>query len=327
LSGTPPDGSGGAWPLTVTASNGISPNATQNLTLNVVERSVFAAHPNFNTNGFGWALNGDGVNGGPKIINNVFTLTDGTSGENRSGWFRYPLYVGAFQASFTYQDIGFNGADGVGFVIQHDPRGTTALGLAGGGLGYAGITSSAAVLLNIYGLSGLMLGTNGVDAYDGSGTLSGKSYQSTAPVNLDMGNPIAVALRYTGGILQVSLTDTVTSANFQTNIPVDVPAFTGSNAAWVGITGSEGGVLSHQTVSNFNYVPLPVLLSNPGSGNSVTLSWPASIYGYHLQSSSNLLGSVWADLPATVTQTNGFNLATVPATANSQFFRLVLPPQ
>jgi hypothetical protein len=332
LTGTPPDGSGGVWPLTVTASNGISPNATQYLTVNVVERSVFAAHPNFNTNGFGWALNGDSVNGGPVINNNLFTLTDGASGENRSAWFRYPLYVGAFQASFTYQDIGGGGADGVGFVIQNDPRGTTALGLGGGGLAYADITSSVALLLNIYsgspgGPSGLMLGTNGVDAYNGSGVLSGKSYQNTAPVNLDGGNPIAVALRYTGGILQVSLTDTVTSANFQTNIPVNVAAFTGTNVAWVGITGSEGGILSHQTVSNFSYVPLPVLLSTPGSGNSVTLSWPASIYGYHLQSASNLLGNAWADLTATATQTNGFNLATVPSTGNSQFFRLVLPPQ
>ena len=101
----------------------------------------------------------------------------------------------------------------------------------------------------------------------------------------------------------------------------------GTNVAWVGITGSEGGVLSHQTVSNFSCVPLPVLLSTPGSGSSVSLSWPASIYGYHLQSMSNLLGNVWAELPATVTQTNGFNLASVPATGNSQFFRLVLPPQ
>ena len=61
----------------------------------------------------------------------------------------------------------------------------------------------------------------------------------------------------------------MTSANFQTNIPVNVPAFTGTNAAWVGITGSEGGILSHQTVSNFSYVPLPMLLSTPGGGNSV----------------------------------------------------------
>jgi hypothetical protein len=142
--------------------------------------------------------------------------------------------------------------------------------------------------------------------------------------NMDAGNPVAVALRYTDGILHASLTDTVTSANFQTNIPVNVPGFTGTNVAWVGITGSEGGVVSHQTISNFSYVPLPTLLSNPGNGN-LALSWPASIYGYHLQSTSNLLGNAWADLNVTVTQSNGFNLATVPATANSQFFRLVLP--
>jgi hypothetical protein len=188
-----------------------------------------------------------------------------------------------------------------------------------------------AVLLNIYsgalgGPSGLMLGTNGVGARDGSGALTGKGYQSTAPVNLDGGNPIAVALRYTDGILQVSLTDTVTSDNFQTTIPVDVPAFTGTNVAWVGITGSEGGVLSYQTISNFNYVPLPELLANAGS-DSMTLSWPASIYGYHLQATSNMVGNAWSDLPATVAQTNGFNLSTVATTNNSQFFRLVLPPQ
>ena len=80
-------------------------------------------------------------------------------------------------------------------------------------------------------------------------------------------------------------------------------------------------------VREFRVLWSSVLLSTAGSGSSVNLSWPASIYGYHLQSTSNLLGSVWADLPATVTQTNGLNLATVPATGNSQFFRLVLPPQ
>ena len=170
----------------------------------------------------------------------------------------------------------------------------------------------------------MLVATNGVG--DGAG-YSTSVYQNTAPVNLDGGNPINVNLRYTGGVLQINLADTVSSATFQASYPINIPSFVGTNVAWVGITGSEGGVLSHQTVSNFSYVPLPVLLSNPGSGGSVTLSWPASIYGYHLQSTSNLLGSVWADLPATVTQTNGFNLATVPATGDSQFFRLVLPPQ
>jgi hypothetical protein len=326
LSGTPPLGSGGIYSLTVIASNSVPPMATQYLTLTVVE---LAARPSFNTNGLGWVLNGDMVNGGPKITNNVFTLTDGTSGENRSGWFAFPLYVGAFQASYTYQDFGGGGADGTAFVVQNDPRGPAALGAPGGGLGYTGITPSAAVLLNLYagaagGASGMLVATNGVG--DGAG-YSTSVYQNTAPVNLDGGNPINVNLRYTDGVLRINLADTVSGATFQASYPINIPSFVGTNVAWVGITGSEGGILSHQTVSNFNYVPLPVLLSNPGSGNSVALSWPASIYGYHLQSTSNLLGNVWADLPAIVTQANGFNLATVATSGTSQFFRLVLPPQ
>src|SRR5215472_12500175 len=87
---------------------------------------------------FCWALNGDTNNGGPSINTNVFTVTDGAADENRSAWFQHSLFVGAFQASFTYQDIGGGGADGVAFVIQNDPAGTDALGLSSQGLGYCG---------------------------------------------------------------------------------------------------------------------------------------------------------------------------------------------
>jgi len=260
VSGIPSAGAIGNYPLKFIASNSIAPVATQNFTLAVVD----PAYPDFNTNGPGWLLNGDTVNGGPLITNDVLTLTDGSAGENRSGWFYTPLYIGGFQASFTYQDIGGNGADGCAFVVQNDPRGTAALGFPGGGLAYSSIAPSVAVLLNIYGgahcgPSGWMLGTNGVGAIDIVGNVSGRAYQSTAPVNLDAGNPIAVRLRYSGGVLQMSLTDIVTSNVFQTNIIVDIPSFVGTNAAWIGITGSEGGVLSHQIVSAFSYRPLPTL--------------------------------------------------------------------
>jgi hypothetical protein len=327
LSGIPPVAAIGNYSFTVTASNTFSPVSTETFSLNVVDGSDLAAGPSFATSGLGWALNGDSVNGGPTIINNTFTLTDGTGGENRSAWFQYPLYIGAFQAAFTYQDLGGGGADGTAFVIQNSPSGPAAIGAPGGGLGYGGITPSVGVLLNIYngaagGPSGLLVATNGLG--DGAGYWP-SVYQSTAPVALDGGNPVAVTLRYTGGDLQISLTDTVTSATFQTNIPVDIGSFVGTNAAWVGFTGSEGGVLSHQTISNFSYTPLPTVSAQPDQSGALTVTWPAAVYGFTLQANTNLNNPAgWAPVNAPVTQNNGWNQVTVSPSNGTQFFRLAL---
>lgn len=326
LSGTPVSADIGRYALTVMATNGISPSATQNFTLNIVGPDTFAAHPNFNTNGLGWAMNGDAVNGGPGIANSSFTLTDGNGGENRSGWFRYPLYVGGFQASFTYQDIGGNGADGTAFVIQNSTAGTAALGGIGGGLGYSGIAPSVAVMLGIYdgaagGPSGVLVATNGQG--NGAG-YSSNIYQSTAPVNLDAGNPVSVNLVYLNGWLTIKLADTVTGASFTNLVSIDVTSFVGTNTAFVGITASEGGIFSHQVVSNFSYTPLPTLAATQNQNGSLGLSWPASIYGFTLESTASLNPPTWTNVNAAVTQTNGLNQITLPSAMGTQFFRLVL---
>jgi hypothetical protein len=297
----------------------------------VVEKSSLTPRPTFNTDGLGWALNGDSVNGGPSIVNNVFTPTDGSGGENRSAWFRYQLYVGAFQASFVYQDVSQDGADGVAFVVQNEASGTTALGINGGGLGYCEISNSVAVLLNLYagspgGASGIMLGTNGVGAYGLTGELSGRSYQSTAPVNLDGGDPIDVNLLYVGGVLQVTLVDTLSSARFETTFPFAISNFVGGDVAWVGLTGSEGGVLSHQTVSNFAFVPYPPLSVGISGGANVVLTWPGAVDGFAVQSATNLAQTVWTTESLTSSKVNGLNQILLPATNSVLFYRLILPP-
>jgi hypothetical protein len=328
LTGTPAPGTSGAYPLTITAANGFPANAVQGFTLNVIEGSTIAPRPGFNTNGLGWALNGDTVNGGPTIANSLFTPTDGTGGEDRSAWFRLPLFVAAFQASFTYQDVSGGGADGTAFVIQNDPRGIAATGAGGGGLGYIGISPSVALLLDIYsgapgGPSGVLVATNGMG--DGAGYLPA-IYQSTSPVNLDGGNPISVGLLYLGGILQLSLTDTVTGAKYQASFPVNIPAFLGTNTAWVGITGSEGGVLSHQTVGNFSYLPLPPLAASPKGPGTIMFTWPAAVAGFTLQSKTTLTDTNWVTVPASVSQARNLNQAIVASPTNSsQYYRLILP--
>ncbi|HSU54312.1 MAG TPA: hypothetical protein VLT36_09655, partial [Candidatus Dormibacteraeota bacterium] len=151
-------------------------------------------------NGPGWSKNGDTVNAGAagSISNGVFTPTDGTGGESRSVWYSTPMYVGAFQASFTYQDIGGGGADGSAFAIQN--QGPTALGGGGGGIAYSGITPSVALMIDIYNGApggpynngGVLLDVNGLAV-----SASNPFYQPGL-LNIDAGNPINVTLRYVG---------------------------------------------------------------------------------------------------------------------------------
>ena len=60
----------------------------------------------------------------------------------------------------------------------------------------------------------------------------------------------------------------------------------------------------------------PPLINIASTNNSVTVSWLASVTGFKLQSSTNLLNGTWTDLAAT---TNGL---TLPATNLARFFRL-----
>ena len=296
----------------------------------VHEYLIVEGRPDFHGNGLGWHLNGDTVNGGPSIVNNVFTMTDGTAGENRSAWYPYPLYIGAFEASFTYQDVGGGGADGASFCLQNDSRGTTTLGGGGGGLGYNGITPSVALLIDIYSGAaggpypngGLFLGVNGV------GASATSPYLSPAPVSVSGGNPINFDIRYTGGVLNVTLKDTVAGTTFNTAIPYDIPGQLQSDTALVGFTGSEGGTLSHQTVSNFVFTPLPELSAHLTASNAVVLSWTSVIGGYTLQSKANLGDTNpadWTTVAAPVTQANGLNQVIIPAPSGVNFYRLLLP--
>ncbi|MDR3377132.1 MAG: choice-of-anchor Q domain-containing protein [Verrucomicrobiae bacterium] len=262
LSGVPASGTKGNYTITVIATNYYQYSGVQSFTLTVCDGTL--------TDPYSWSLNGDNINGGLSLANNTFTFTDGTGGENRSAWFRFQQYVSAFEATFIYQDIGGGGADGVAFVMQNDPAGILAIGGGGGGLGYTGISPSVGMMLNIYagapGGSGIFIST------DGTGLAS--AYNNTSPVNLATGNPIKVDLLYLGSAMVVSLTDLTSNLTYTTNFTIDIPGTVGANKAWIGLTGSEGGSLSHQTVSNFTYTVLdagPVIVVNstndPGGFN------------------------------------------------------------
>ncbi|HWH71191.1 MAG TPA: immunoglobulin domain-containing protein, partial [Candidatus Sulfotelmatobacter sp.] len=183
--------------------------------------------PDFNTNGLGWGLNGN-INLA-SVNNNVLGLTTGTGSSASSAFYSYPLYIGSFTASFTYQDIGGGWADGMAFVLHNDPRGIAALGGAGGSLGVSGITPSAALEFNIYSSATLSPGL----AFNRNGATGG--YVSTYPVDVSSGTPIQATLVYAQGVLQVTLRDTLIGSVFTTNIAVgSLPAALGADTAYVG---------------------------------------------------------------------------------------------
>ncbi|HTI99344.1 MAG TPA: hypothetical protein VL527_10720 [Dongiaceae bacterium] len=272
------------------------------------------AIPTFHTNGVGWQLVAADGNFAYFSGEDTLVLTD-QGNEARANWFKTPMNIDAFQASYVYQDVGGGGADGCGFVIQNSTQGTNAVGGGGGGMAYNGIDHSAAVLFNIYNQSGLAFSTNG-----NAGT-----YAPTAPVNLAGGDPIQVNLGYDGAVLTVTLSNLVDATTFTTNMAVGSLATTvGTNVAFIGITGASGGVSSTQQASHFQYIPVPTLAAQPGSG-AVTLTWPDSIGGYSLQSAVNVATPAWSALATGLSQTNGQNQVTVPATNGAAFYRLTLP--
>jgi hypothetical protein len=301
-------GDSATYQLSVTGPGGGPVNSTATAV-------TVSATPGFNGNGLGWGLNGDTTHGVATINGDVLDLTTGAGSTARSAFFSFPLNITDFVATFTYQDVNGGGADGAAFVLQNDARGTAALGGAGGGLGYSGITPSVALEMNIYNGAGLSFRNNGA---------TGAPYDPTTPVDFASGNPIDVTVIYNNGVLQASFSEPATSATFTTNIVVDLPSLVGADTAYVGFTGADGGAVSTQKVSNFTWANFPTL-SAQVSGNTLQLSWPTSIGGFALQSKGDLNDATWQNVANPVSQIDGQNQVTITPLTGNQFYRLVLP--
>jgi hypothetical protein len=281
-------------------------------------------------NGIGFSTQGNTIYW---LATNIVLLTQSSGSESNSTFSSGPLYVGAFQASFTYQEVIPNNtlADGATFCIQNDPRGAAALGEDGGSLGYGpttfpGITNSVAFEIDLYvdgGAGSVGFGTNGsIGPY-------GATTNETPPLVLVNGDLISNFVSYDGSTLAVMMTDvsvgsTNYGATFSTNENINIPSVLGTNVAYVGFTGADGASVSAQEIGNFSFVSLP-RLSAQAAGANLVLSWPAAVGDFVLEQSP-VLGSsaTWqpvANAPALV---NGQNEVTVPVAGATSFYELVV---
>jgi hypothetical protein len=298
------------------------------VTSSVATLAVVGIQPiGFDGTGPGWTTNQLGTESTPFITDGVLTLTDGGGSEARSFFFNYPQYIGAFEAAFTYRASGT--ADGATFCLQNDPRGASALGSTGGALGVNtnsggtvhNITPSVELELNIYS-------ANAVGGIGYSFNTNGSIGPTTSPgsVNIKSDDPIGITLYYAQGQLSLTFTDAVAASSFSTNLAVgNLTQILGSNTAYIGFTGADGGSTSIQTISNFTFVSIPTAAIQLSGANAV-ISWPGEIAGYGLQQNANLATTNWVNVTNQTTLTNNLYETIVPVGGSDQFYRLILQP-
>ena len=208
------------------------------------------------------------------------------------------------------------------FILQDDPRGSSALGTnfagnGGSGLGYDGISPSAAVEFNIW--HGHVQGTN--FATDGS---TG-NYNSTGSVAFWNGDEIHVLLTYNGSVLTETLTDLVNGATYSASYTVNLAQVLGSDIAYVGFSGGTGVYASTQTISNFTFEPgtvsspagvagspINLALTDPSGGQAtgpITLTFTGVPSGWSLNQGTNLGNGTWT------VETNDLSALTVMTAA------------
>ena len=257
------------------------------------------------------------LNGGATVdpTNTVLTLTENIGSLARSAFFPAPInYASGFTTSFTYTAGGNRAADGFTFTLQNSSP--TALGGGGGALGYVGIPASVSLQFNIYTGAGQPIGTN--VAFGSSGV-----YIASAPVNLASGNPINITVTYDPAAQTLSETLFETNAgNTYTNVftGISIPAFVGSNTAYVGFTGATGGAIASQTIGGFSCANVSNQLVLP---NAIQVSDGATSTIDILPNSGGTTASTTVNGPTSIGAGGTLNV-TGGATATNAPFELIL---
>ncbi|HAX84931.1 MAG TPA: hypothetical protein DCY91_01395 [Cyanobacteria bacterium UBA11370] len=202
------------------------------------------------------------LNGGARQAGNVLRLTSAGFHQKGSAFLTNPFTIGAdtsFQTNFQFNlsgGLGTFGGDGFTFVLQNDPRGANALGNAGGGLGYQGISPSLAIEFDTI-RNGLTDAGPGILRANHIGVDQNGSVVSsvTAIPNIDLngGDPINAWIDYDGttDLLEVFLgTSTFKPATSLLSTTVDLFNTVGSQAN-IGFTAATGLSTNRHDIQNW----------------------------------------------------------------------------
>ena len=181
--------------------------------------------------------------------NTMLAIPTGVNNQLSAAWCNTPVNLASsFGASFVYQALGRNPADGTALVFQN--AGLNALGGAGGLLGYANIgnnQNTAAYEINIY--NGHTIGTNFVT----NGQWG--TYNPTGSINMASGHQILVNLDYDQptGTMYENLVDLTTGSTFSTKYSINLQNALNAKSCFIGFTSADGGAFASQTISDFRF--------------------------------------------------------------------------
>ena len=244
---------GGLQPLTkyyfrIRGFNGLGYSAYSNIvnaTTNQVALLDFSG-------GFAGATSKLRLNGSTAINSTKLELTNGGTGQAASAFSMCPVDVTRFTTQFTFQiSPGSSTADGFTFTIQN--HSATAIGPAGGGLGYGpdntggtgGIPNSVAIKFDLYDNQGEGVDSTGLYTDGAAPTNVGSIDLTSSDVDLHSSDQFLVNMTYDGATLAVNVKDIQTGSSSTENYTINIPSTVGNSTAYVGFTGGTGGADGH----------------------------------------------------------------------------------
>jgi hypothetical protein len=193
----------------------------------------------------GLTLNGSTVN----TDDSRLQLTTAATYQAGSVFWNQPIGVQTFTTDFLFQ---LSSAQGDGFTFTIQNVGPTALGASGSGLGYQNIGKSIAIKFDLYSNSGEGTDSTGVYTNGAAPTVPAADMTASGVV-LRSGDSILAHITYDGTTLSMNLQDLVTNKTFVLTKAINIPQVVGANTAYVGFTGSTGGLSASQKILYWTY--------------------------------------------------------------------------
>lgn len=197
--------------------------------------------------------------GNAKLFNKRIRLTDATYNQGGGIWLKEKRNVAqdfSIQIGFQITQPGNSGADGIAFVIQNQK--SDAIGIFGGGIGYAGIPNSLAIEFDTYPNSeyrdpndnhiGIQTRGKNANSADHAITLG----TSRNIPQLEDGTVHIMRIDYVNKVMKVYL-DEFNTPKITAYVNIDSLLDLDNGKAWLGFTSSTGGAFANHDIVSFGH--------------------------------------------------------------------------